>query len=163
MSSEETGEFAASYDTTTRIVSGAVCAGTVLAAATAMAAAHNIIVGCLVLTLLPITYVYSPRGYKVAGRSIVVKRLIGSVTVPLEGLRAARRINADDLRGCIHLGGSGGLFGYFGLFRTSSLGRCTWYVTNRKNAVVVIGASKTTVYSPDDVDGFLAAVSESPS
>lgn len=160
MSSGQTGEFSASYDTTTKIVSGGVCAGLLLAVAV-MAVPHGVIVGCLLLVTLLLTYVYSPRGYRVDGRSIVVKRLIGSVTVPLDGLRSARRIGPDDLRGCIRLFGSGGLFGYYGLFRTSSLGRCTWYVTNRKNAVVVIGASKTTVYSPDDVDEFLAAIASS--
>jgi len=163
MSSGQTGEFSASYDTTTKIVSGVVCAGLLLAAAATMAAAHGVIIRCLVLITLPLTYVYSPRGYKVDGRSIVVKRLVGNVSMPLDGIRAARRINSDDLRGCIRLWGSGGLFGYYGLLRTSSLGRCTWYVTNRRNAVVVIGESKTTVYSPDDIDGFLAAITSSSS
>lgn len=161
MSSGQAGEFSASYDTTTKIVSGAVCAGMLLPAAAVTAAPHGVVLGCLVLMTLPLAYMYSPRAYRIEGRSIVVKRLVGNVNVPLDGIRAARRINADDLRGCIRLFGSGGLFGYYGLFRTSSLGRCTWYVTNRKNAVVVIGASKTTVYSPDDVDGFLGAIASS--
>lgn len=161
MSPGGTGEFAASYDTATKVVSGVVCAGLLAAAAATMAAVHNIFVGGLVLLTLALTYAYSPRGYRVAERSILVNRLVGKVRVPLEGIREARRIRADDLRGCIRLWGSGGLFGYYGLFRTASLGRCTWYVTNRKNAVVVIGASKTTVYSPDDVDGFLAAIASS--
>jgi hypothetical protein len=44
------------------------------------------------------------------------------------------------------------------VFSTSKLGRCTWYVTNRKNSVVVIAGSKTTLFSPDDMDGFLNAI-----
>jgi hypothetical protein len=54
--------------------------------------------------------------------------------------------------------GSGGLFGYYGLFRTRALGRSTWYVTNRKNRIVLIAGAKTFVLSPDDVDGFLRAL-----
>jgi Bacterial PH domain len=100
----------------------------------------------------------SPRAYVVSYRAIEVERLIGNVQVPLEGVRETRRINTDDLRGCIRLWASGGLFGYYGLFRTARLGRCTWYVTNRKNVVVIIAQSKTTLYSPDDVDGFLEAI-----
>jgi hypothetical protein len=50
------------------------------------------------------------------------------------------------------------LFGYYGLFMTSKLGKSTWYVTNRSKSVVVITDTKTTVFSPDDVEGFLAAI-----
>jgi hypothetical protein len=56
------------------------------------------------------------------------------------------------------LGGSGGLFGYYGLFSTSKLGRSTWYVTNKSNSVVVITAAKTVLLSPDDPDAFLATL-----
>jgi hypothetical protein len=50
------------------------------------------------------------------------------------------------------------MFGYYGLFRTSEFGKCWWYVTNRQNTVVVITDEKTALFSPDDVDGFLAAI-----
>jgi hypothetical protein len=56
------------------------------------------------------------------------------------------------------LWGNGGLFGYYGLFRTSKLGKSTWYVTNRSHAVVVVTAARTVVLSPDEVDPFLAAI-----
>jgi hypothetical protein len=81
-----------------------------------------------------------------------VKRLIGNIEVPLEGVRETRRITKDDLRGAIRLFGSGGFFGYYGLFRTTKFGKCTWYVTNRKNMVVIVADARTTLYSPDDVD-----------
>lgn len=87
--------------------------------------------------------------------------MIGKARISLEGLREARRANADDMQGAIRLWGSGGFFGYYGLFRTSRLGRCWWYVTNRRNLVVVI-AGQTALFSPDDVDGFLASLSVQP-
>lgn len=146
--------FAASYDLTTKIVS-AVAVVMLLAVA---AAVHNIFVGCLTLLALIFAFAYSPRAYVTSYRAIAVKRLIGDVLVPMENVREVRRINADDLRGCIRLWGSGGLFGYYGLFTTTKLGRCTWYVTNRKNIVVLATESKTTLYSPDDVDGFLETI-----
>jgi hypothetical protein len=103
-------------------------------------------------------YAYSVKGYEVAGRSIVVKRLIGDVQFSLDGLREARPAGADDFRGCIRLWGNGGMFGYYGLFRTSKLGKCTWYVTDKSKAVVVITDAKTALFSPADVGGFLAAI-----
>jgi hypothetical protein len=50
------------------------------------------------------------------------------------------------------------LFGYYGLFRTSKLGKSTWYVTNRGKAVVVVTGEKTALFSPDDVEGFMTAI-----
>ena len=50
------------------------------------------------------------------------------------------------------------MFGYYGLFRTTKLGKCTWYVTRRDRMIVVATDSKTTLYSPDDTAGFLAAI-----
>jgi hypothetical protein len=103
-------------------------------------------------------YAWSPRGYAVSEGTITVNRLIGSVRVPLDGVREVRAATKDDFRGCIRLFGNGGLFGYYGLFRTSKLGKSTWYVTDRGKAVVVVTGAKTALFSPDDVEGFITAI-----
>jgi hypothetical protein len=149
-----TSHFSVTYDRTTKVVS-AIVAVTLLVIA---AAIHNIFVVGLSAPIVILAFAYSPRAYVISDGAITVKRLIGNVKVPLENVREARRITADDLRGCIRLWGSGGLFGYYGLFTTARLGRCTWYVTNRKNALVIVAEPKTTLYSPDDVDGFLETI-----
>jgi hypothetical protein len=158
VSSGPARQFTISLDLTAKIISGIVCGGFLLAAFVA----QSVLVVGLGLLVLVLAYAYSPRGYIVAGRVAWVKRLIGRARFELEGLREARPAEADDLRGCIRLWGNGGLFGYYGLFRTTKLGRCTWYVTNRSRAVVLVnelpGGAKTALFSPDDVDGFLAAV-----
>jgi hypothetical protein len=152
--SNRTNHFAASYDLTTKIISALVVVFPLVIAAIV----HSIFIGGLGLLIAFFAFAYSPRAYVVSDRAIEVERLIGNVQAPLEDVRESRRINTEDLRGCIRLWGSGGLFGYYGLFRTTRLGRCTWYVTNRKNVVVIIAQSKTTLYSPDDVDGFLETI-----
>jgi hypothetical protein len=119
---------------------------------------HSVLVGGLAALLVVAAYAYSPRGYSISERSIIVERLIGDVRIPLDEIREARAATPDDFRGCIRLFGSGGLFGYYGVFLTSKLGRSTWYVTNRRNAVVVIAGAKTVVFSPGDVDRFVAAI-----
>lgn len=146
--------FSVSYDTTTKIVS----AGIVIVLAAAGMATHSILVGGIALVILFLGYAYSPRGYQVSDGAIVVKRLIGDVRIPLAGLRDVRSATRDDLSGAIRLFGSGGLFGYYGLFRTANLGKSSWYVTNRSKAVIVITSNKTVVLSPDDVDGFINTV-----
>jgi Bacterial PH domain len=146
--------FSASYDRTTKIVSAIVCLG-LLAVALAV---HNIFVAGLSLLVLLLSYAYSPRQYTVAGRSILVTRAAGTARISLDEVREARRATSEDLRGCIRLWGSGGLFGYYGLFSTSKLGKSTWYVTNRRNATVVITPEKTCLFSPDAPEAFLSAI-----
>ena len=123
-----------------------------------VAATHSVVAGCLFALILVGAYAWSPRGYAVSDGSIEVNRLIGTARVPLDGVREVRAATADDFRGCLRLFGNGGLFGYYGRFRTSRLGRSTWYVTNRSKAVVVVTGEKTALFSPDDVERFIAAI-----
>jgi hypothetical protein len=148
------GSFTASYDRTTRILSGVVCLGLVAAAV----AIQNIFVAGVSLLVILLSYAYSPRGYVLADGAITIRRLIGNIRVPLDSVREARLAGKDDFRGCVRLFGSGGLFGYYGLFRTSALGRSTWYMTDRSRAVILIAGAKTILVSPDDTGGFLSTL-----
>ncbi|MBV9771071.1 MAG: hypothetical protein JOZ32_15970 [Bryobacterales bacterium] len=147
-------EFSASYDRTAKIVSTLVCL--VLLSLTLVI--HNITVTCLSILIIVVAYAYSPRGYVLEDGAIFVKRLISSARVLLEDVRDARRATPGDFRSCLRLWGSGGLFGYYGLFTTAKLGKSTWYVTNREKGVVVIAGPKTVLFSLDDPDEFLAAI-----
>jgi Bacterial PH domain len=146
--------FSASYDRTTAITSAVVCLGLLAV----IFAVHNLILTCLSIFVILLCFAYSPRGYAIADRSILVQRLVGPARIPLDEVREMRRATSDDFRGCIRLGGSGGLFGYYGLFSTTTLGRSTWYVTNRSNSVVVVTGTKTVLFSPDDPEAFLTTL-----
>ncbi len=122
------------------------------------AVSHNVFIAGLAVLAFALCYAWAPRGYAVEGRTVVVKRLIGAARISLEDVREIRPATPDDLSGAIRLWADGGVFGYYGLFRTSRLGKCSWYVTNRRKAVVVITGEKTFLFSPDDVNGFLAAL-----
>jgi hypothetical protein len=145
--------FPLTYDSVTKIITAAFCAALLILAMVT----HLVAIGAVAAIIAILGFAWSPRGYWVSDRAITVKRLIGNVVIPLEALREIRRAGADDFTGCIRLFGSGGLFGYYGIFRTSKLGKSTWYLTNRRNAVVAIGP-KTVLFSPDNPDGFVDAV-----
>jgi hypothetical protein len=146
--------FPASYDRTTKIVSTVVCLGFLAI----IFGVHNAILTVLSVLVLLIAAAWSPQGYAVQGQSILVRRKIGTVRIPLADLRDVRRADAADLRGCVRLWGSGGLFGYYGLFSTSKLGKSRWYVTDRSKIVVLIAGGKTILLSPDEfVDAVRAA------
>ncbi len=146
--------FSARYDRTTKIVSTAIA---VLLIAL-VAVLQNWLVGGLLPALLFLAYAYSPRGYVITGDSILVRRLVGDVRIALPAIREARRAAAGDFQGCVRLMGSGGLFGYYGWFRTAPLGKSRWFVTDRRAAVIVRGADQVIVLSPDDPDRFLQAL-----
>jgi len=146
--------FTASYDTTTKVVSGAVCVLLIGVPGAVVSPWFCLVSGAILLA----AYAYSVRGFHLQDGAIVIKRLVGDVTIPISAITEIRRATPDDLRWTIRLMGSGGLFGYYGLFRTSALGKCTWYVTNRSNNVVVRTASKVMLLSPDEPDAFVAAV-----
>ena len=148
--------FSAPYDKLTVGVTLVVIAlGVVLVFITKMP-----LVAALSALLLIGAYAWSPRGFTVDDDAIFVRRLIGSVRIPLAGVREARPATSEDFRGALRLWGNGGLFGYYGFFRTWKLGRCKWYVTDRGRGVVVVTAARTYVLSPGDVEGFLGAVHE---
>jgi len=146
--------FSAPYDLAAKIISACVCLGLLAV----IVVAHSLFIAAPLLLIILVSYAYSPCGYVIADRSISVQRLAGQVRIALDDIHEARRAAPDDFRGSIRLWASGGLFGYYGLFRTAKLGKSSWYVTNRKNSVVVITGSKTALFSPDDVEGFLSAI-----
>jgi hypothetical protein len=157
MPSNPDRSFSASYDSTTKVISAVA----VILSLAIVVATHSAVAGGLCALIVVGAYAWSPRGYAVAERSITVNRLIGNVRIPLDVVREIRAATADDFRGCLKLFGDGGLFGYYGLFRTSKLGKSTWYVTNRSKAVVVITGARTMLFSPDEVDGFITTIQAS--
>src|ERR1051326_4955035 len=140
----ESLRFTASYDRATKIISAAVCGGLALLGFFL----RLTVLEAFTLLLAGVTYSFSPRAYTISRESISIKRLIGAAVVPLENVLEARRTPPADLTGCIRVCASGGLLGYFGLFRTARFGNCTWYVTNAKQMVVVRTAGKTVLFSP---------------
>jgi hypothetical protein len=152
--SPERVTFSATFDTATLVTSGIACA-----ALTAISFfTHSTITSILVAAVIAISYLYSPREYVIEGAALLIRRWAGTVRIPLVSIRQLRAAGRDDFRGTVRLWGSGGMFGYYGTFRTTRLGKCTWYMTQRRQAVVLATAGRTVLVSPDDIPGFLAAV-----
>lgn len=146
--------FTVSYDAAVKIMSTLIAL--VLAAVALFS--HSVVAMVIGAVILALSYAWSPRGYRIEGRSIVVERLIGDAQIPLEDVREVRAAKPGDFDGCIRMFGNGGVFGYYGLFRTATLGKSTWYLTNRKGVVVLVTAARTALFSPDDVEAFVAAI-----
>jgi hypothetical protein len=154
MSGLQEQSFATTYDLAAKITSAVVIAGFVALFITTKSA----LVGAFELCVVALAYLYSPQSYQISDHCILIKRLIGNVRVSLNSVREIRTGTPEDFRKCIRLWASGGLFGYYGLFNTAKLGKCSWYMTNRSHSVIVVTDATTIVLSPENVPGFLASV-----
>jgi len=147
--------FTASWDSLTKVISAAVV---VLLLGPAIFELRSPLASGIGIVALVLMYAWSPRGYEIIGGTLFIRRLAGSVRIPLESIREARQATPEDLSGCVRLFGSGGVFGWYGLFRTSKPGKSTWYVTDRSHAVVLVTGARTVLISPDEADRFLSVV-----
>lgn len=107
--------------------------------------------------LIFLSYAFSPLGYTVDHKEIVIQRIIKSIIIPLSTVKGVKfDPKAGGLR-AVRLFGSGGLFGYYGKFRSAELGVHDRYVTDCKKSVVIY-ANKTYVISPDKPEVFVELV-----
>lgn len=112
-------------------------------------------VGCV--ALLAAGWAYRPEAYGVTDQSVLVLRRAGNVTLPIAGF-ADVRADPEPFAGAIRLAGNGGLFGFWGAFRSERLGRFTAYATRRDRGVVLDGASRRVVVTPDEPARLIADV-----
>lgn len=108
-------------------------------------------------------WAFSPTGYELDGHDLVVhRRLLRSRRFPIEDA-TVEPVGGSWLPGWLHLrlAGSGGFFGWFGVFWRVGEGRFNAYVTARDRGVRIERPGEPdVVVSPQDVDGFVAAWQE---
>ena len=103
-------------------------------------------------SILFLPYLWSPRGYGISDRGVVVKRLIGNLIIENSGEPKRWQWTWWGLR----LFGSGGLYGYFGLFALKGIGRVWMHATNRHNLVIIEDVrGREYLPSPDEPDKFI--------
>ncbi|MHC1628747.1 MAG: PH domain-containing protein [Candidatus Nezhaarchaeales archaeon] len=112
------------------------------------------IVIVIVIPTLIVPYLYSPRAFGITAKGVLVKRPLKSFLIPYEDIASVKRVSWT-WKG-IRLFASGGLYGYFGLFQISGLGRAWMYVTNR-DKMLLIETKRGVKYiiSPSDPELFM--------
>jgi hypothetical protein len=110
-------------------------------------------VALMSVLILGITWALAPRAYEVDGHALVVHRGLGRVSLPLGEIRACR-VDPSAMDRSWRLMGSGGLFGFFGLFRNARLGTYRAFATDPKQAVVIEAVGKPWVLTPAEPASF---------
>jgi hypothetical protein len=156
--------YTASLDVTAQIITGVVLLVTVVSVymgIRAMRKAKNdtltkILYPLIILitvTVCVVSYTYSTRKYVLGNFDIAINRPAGDVVIHVPDILEIRPVKEAELTGLERIFADGGLFGYFGHYRSPDLGDMQWYATNKKNLVIIhTRKGDTFVISPDDKD-----------
>lgn len=90
---------------------------------------------------------YMPIRLKADNEKITVSRLFGPLKIPVDEITETRILQESDISYSIRLFGSGGLFGFLGLFKNTSLGKYTMYATDLNHLLFIRTRNKKYVLS----------------
>lgn len=115
----------------------------------------TLIHGGIILLLISIavgSYLYSTSKYSVTGDVLIIHRPISNIVIKLSDIAEIQHVDSSYFSGTIRTFGNGGLFGYYGKFYNSKIGNMTWYVTQKKNRLLLQTKQENKiVISPDDI------------
>ncbi len=88
-----------------------------------------------------------PRYLLLDDKSIVITHPIGQTVILKSDIIEVRAIERSDIRGSIRLFGSGGFFGWFGIFRNNKFGTYRLYCGQLENLYLVKTTTKKYIIS----------------
>ena len=120
-------------------------------------------VSAVVLTLsilvVAISFLFAPSSYGIDGTHLYIRRPLLPIQIRFNDILEVRRLNDQEMEFTLRLFGSGGLFGFFGLFYSRKLGWQRWYATRTGDLVGIVTNTKGwLVLSPDSPEAFVAAL-----
>ena len=123
---------------------------------------HDAVVTTMLLFILVpailVAWCLSPRYYILTATTILIKRPLHSITIPLEDVVRLRSITEEDLGASSRLLALGGIFGYLGTYRSSEIGKYQRWCTNRENLVLIESLNRKWLISPTGADDFVKRV-----
>jgi len=114
----------------------------------------------LALTLI-FSYLLSPLSI-ILGDKLIIDRIISKIYIDYSMIQEIFIFDAKELMASsIRVFGNGGLFGYYGRFKSDKLGNYYLYARRTSGKYCVIKTKdKTYVFAPEDVDMFIAKLKE---
>ena len=109
----------------------------------------------LIITLI-LTFLLHPTKYIINKNGIIIKNLLYNKLISSEQIISVEKINYPQLSIRMRLFASGGVWGFFGLFRSSTYGNINMQTTNFNNLVLIKTKNKKiTIISPENSQIFL--------
>jgi hypothetical protein len=113
------------------------------------------------LLIYGISYAFRPADYVLTKSTLTIHRPIKDIIINRKEIDSIELLNKDQLACTIRTFGVGGLFGYYGKFANTKLGRMTWYATRRDKMILVsTKENKKIVLTPDETEKFLLDLGE---
>ncbi len=110
------------------------------------------------LVIIAGSFLLYPTGYFIDENGVAVKSILFSRSIPKSSIIDVFEITSEEMKATIRAFGSGGFFGYFGLFYNTKFKWMTWFCTQRKNYVMVQTDKRKFVFTPDNPQEFIAAL-----
>lgn len=99
---------------------------------------------------------FRPMDYVITSDEVIVRRFLKNVHIKRSDIERVGLVDEKAMIGAIRTFGVGGLFGYYGGFANSSIGRMTWYATRRNNAVLLkTRNNKKIILTPNEPKDFI--------
>lgn len=107
------------------------------------------------IILLVVPYLFKPKGFRLTSKELKIERLLNTVPIPYAKISNVQM--GKWTWKAVRLGGSGGLYGYFGLFHFFGIGRVWMYATNRHKMVLIeTKQGKKYGLTPENPEDFIA-------
>ncbi|HTA30285.1 MAG TPA: PH domain-containing protein [Candidatus Cybelea sp.] len=113
--------------------------------------------GALALGLLIGSLAFRIRSYEMSGGNLIVKVGFGEKLFPLTGLEKVE-ITEAPFSGAWRTLGVGGLWSYYGRFRSAQLGAFRAYATSSASGVLLVWPDKKVLITPQEPEQFLQAM-----
>ena len=121
----------------------------------------------LIILIAPLsillTYLFMPKQYEINEKELVIHRKIGNLKIVLNEITQIEKIEAYTQLGfVIRLFGSGGLFGWLGIFYSGKYGIFKMYAGAASPLVMITyGNGKKIGISPEELDGYMVTLNAS--
>jgi len=112
----------------------------------------TVLLPCISLVVLVVPYLFKPKGFRFNSKELGIERPLNTISIPYSQISTVQR--GKWTWKAVRLGGSGGLYGYLGLFHLSKSGRVWMYVTNRHKMVLIETENKKyeiSTENPEDL------------
>ncbi|SOD11871.1 PH domain-containing protein [Pedobacter xixiisoli] len=108
------------------------------------------------LLIYTLAFAFSPTGYIITADEIMIRRPLTNVRIKRVDIERVELVEEQTMNGALRTFGVGGLFGYYGGFANTSIGRMTWYATRKDTAVLLRTVNdKKIILTPNERQQFV--------
>jgi len=112
----------------------------------------------LILSVV-VSYRYGTTGYETKGKTLVIKKHNGPLTLNYLQISDVRKVGAAEMTDISRTFGVGGLFGYSGRYHNTTIGDMTFYATQQQNWVLLhTDKNEAIILTPDNPDKFVIEI-----